>query len=288
MGIDVLELDEDGLLPTLGTGDWLIALPDNHPDLVIAYEWRRNLHNDAARKFVRWVMGGIAIDIRHHNDPSWDQSGEAYRESVDPLLLLTRHENLQQWLDNEYTGNSRASYVSGMGLFWDTYDEDVSSDIDEKVLDLIKTHLQSVLDYDEDDDIWMDILDEITWVQSAITRAIRLETGLISTKTAWQNFNNEVRFQLEEQRRYAMELAARHNAMRQKSHEFWHIYFADLEGQRIEQAEFRAMKLANRLREVLTDTDPDIIEAIVEVGLPASFSKSVAAEIQDIAKQALK
>ena len=124
MAIDILNLSETDLLPTLGNGDWLIALPDNHPDMIIPAVLREQLANEAARQFVRWAIGGISVEINHHSDPPWDHSGHAYRHQTDPLVLMTRYKTLQEWLDEAYTGNSRASFVSGMGLFWDTYGDD--------------------------------------------------------------------------------------------------------------------------------------------------------------------
>lgn len=287
MAIDILDLNETDLLPTLGDGDWLIALPDNYPDVIIPAVWRRQLSDSGAIKWVRWVINGIFVEINHDLDPPWDHSGQAYRYRADPQMLLARYETLQEWMDEECTGNSTASFVSGMGLFWDTYGKDVESDVDEKVSELLKAHFRSMTGYDEDDDIWIDMFDDVTWVQSAITHAIVLTIGLRSTQEAWATLQTEVQIQMAEERREAEERAAHYAVMHEQIQQFWQRHFAHLDNRRIERPEFRALKLADRLRDLLADTDPQLVHAISELSLPGDFSNSVRTEIQRIARRVL-
>ncbi len=99
----------------------------------------------------------------------------------------------------------------------------------------------------------------------------------------WATFQTEARIQIAEEQRQAEERAIRYRAMRQQVQDFWRHRFGELDAVRIEKPEFKALGLANRLRVVLADTDPSIIEAIIEIGLPGAFSNSVALEIQHIA-----
>jgi len=288
MAIDILKVDEEELLPTLGSGGWVIALPDDYPEFVVSAEWREDWLAEAAIKFVRWVIGGESVEIRHDGDPRWDHSGQTYRYRKDPLVLLTRYHTLREWFETEYTGNSTASFESGKGLNWDTYDKDIESSIDDEIFENLKSHLEAALDYDSDDDVWMDILDDVTWVQSAITHAVMVQIGRLSTKDAWQEFQTAARAQIALERKEAEDRAAHYRALRQTVHEFWDAHFADLSENYIDKPTFNALGIPARLLASLADSDPDIVEAIVEVGLPGTFSNSVALEIKAIAQKALK
>src|SRR5688572_26778959 len=123
MGIDISKIPDNELLEVLGDGDWILTLPDEYPDVVISAAMRQALYDEVAQTFVEWVMRGIEVVIEHHLDPEWDRSGSASRYQRDPLLLLIKYETLEEWLTQAYTGNSQASYVSGCGLFWDTYEK---------------------------------------------------------------------------------------------------------------------------------------------------------------------
>jgi hypothetical protein len=84
--------------------------------------------------------------ISHDLDPPWDNSGQLYIRSMSRSDIhyltpgstdqegfdLDQYERLNGFLE-EYTGQNRASYVSGCGLFYETYDEALSEFIQEWV-----------------------------------------------------------------------------------------------------------------------------------------------------------
>jgi hypothetical protein len=255
----------------------------------VTISWRKEIRDAAAQRFVRWVLNGVSIEIRHDLDPSWDHSGHARQYQADPLILLTRYETLQEWLDSEYTGDSTASFVSGMGLFWDTYADQIKREADERVFELLKSHLQAVLGYDEDDeddDALMEIVDETVLVQESITKATLLQIGEMATSDVWQRYLPAVQRRIVEEQRKAEEQAAYRTVMQQRIQYFWAHHFPDIEGQRIEKPQFKELHLADRLRELLADADPEVVDAIAELGLPGPFSNSVRDEIQHLARQA--
>src|SRR5688572_18924149 len=133
MGIDITKLKEEKILEQLGEGDWAVSLPNNYPDLIVTRAWRDEIEAEMASDFVRWVLRGIDIEVKHDDDPPWDSSGDARRYQADSLMLLTRYTSFADWLDNVHTGNSIASYVSGMGIFWETYQEKMRELIGELV-----------------------------------------------------------------------------------------------------------------------------------------------------------
>ena len=87
-GIDITELEAEEALSVVGTGDWLVALIDGVPDIIIPARWRMSLHEYAAKQFVRWVIAGVDRSISHDSDPSCDSSGSIRRTQTDSLMLL--------------------------------------------------------------------------------------------------------------------------------------------------------------------------------------------------------
>jgi hypothetical protein len=49
MAVDITKLDEDELLPTLGDGEWVIAMPQGYPVLRVSLHWRDALITWAGR-----------------------------------------------------------------------------------------------------------------------------------------------------------------------------------------------------------------------------------------------
>jgi hypothetical protein len=286
MSVDLLRIPEEDWLKALGEGDWLLTLPKDHPDLAVSAAWRRTLADDAACKFVRWVMAGVSVEIVRDDDPPWDCSGSARRYQADPLMLLSRHQTLEEWLTSEYTGNSRASYVSGMGLFWQTYEDDLNETIAEQVSELISDQLKPALQ-PLDDDGWDEVVEDVFEVEYTLQNVLRLIIGQGTTVDAWRNFEDVVIEQLATERKRQDEEQARLLMMHEQVQVFWRQYCADLEGMRIERPDFKRLNLAERLADVLADSDPQIVEAIAKLGLPGKFSNSVHELIRQIASRAL-
>jgi hypothetical protein len=110
----------------------------------------------------------------------------------------------------------------------------------------------------------------------------------MTTLDAWKNYRAAVNEQIEAERREAEAAEAQAMVKRNLVRQFWEQHFDDLTGIRIEKPAFDAMKLEDRLEDILADTDPDVVEAIAERGLPGLFSNSVADIIKMVAKNALK
>jgi hypothetical protein len=294
MEIDItkLKLKDAELLRMLGDDAWVIKLPSSYPSVTIEAAWRERIRAEVAMKFVRWVIDGKFVEIDQDDDPPWDRSGSAKQYEADPLELLTHYDSLAAWLAEEYTGNSRATYEPGAGLYWETFGDDMHDFVDEQVFERIKVHLQFALGYEDDaatwEDRWIDLSDEIIEVQTIIANLLMVQIEQVTTKEAWETFENTVRAQLEEELQEAIERAAHYSALREMIRAFWDVHFADIDGKRIEKPEFTALKLADRLRELFLDADPDLVEAVAELGLPGMFSNSVAIQIQYLARQALE
>jgi len=285
MSVDIEKLSEDDLLPELGTANWDLLLPTKYNPLIVTVKWRQALCAEAADTFVRWVMGGTSISIVHDSDPPWDQSGEKQQKQVDPDELLTRYDTFQQWMDTEYTGQSRASYMSGMGLFWDDYGDAIKEAISDAVSELIKAHLRAQFGEMDDDNWWDEVWEDLTWIQSVLELALYQVIGQMKTVDAWRDHAGIVIADLEAEKRRVQEQARQNAIVLKMIRNFWHDHFSDLGQQRIEKPDFRALQLADRIREALADADPQIVEGIIQFGLPGYFSNSVTFEVQQIARK---
>jgi hypothetical protein len=285
MSVDIEKLAEADLLPTLGTGDWEIALPEKYNPLIVPVKWRLERCAEAADTFVRWVINGISISIVHDSDPPWDQSGESRSRRVDPDELLTRYDTFQEWMEDEYTGQSRASYMSGMGLFWDNYGDAIKEMLTDATTELVKDHLRAQFGDVDDDNWWDEVWEDLTWIQSVLELALYQMVSRVKTADAWRDFAGPVMADLEAERRRVEEQSRQNAIVLKMIRKFWLDHFSDVGQQRIEKPDFRAFDLENRIREALADADPQIVEGVIQFGLPGYFSNSVGFEVQQIARK---
>ena len=282
---DIRKLKVEKLLEGLGVGDWIIPITDEIPDLEMTVQHREAYWEIAGKLFVRWVIKGIDRIHTHDDDPPWDHSGSIRNKQADPMILLTRHTSLKDWAETEYTGNSTASYESGYGLYWDTFDKEITSLIEEKLYDLAREHSRPYLNVDDDQEVWEDPdFEEVEYVIMLLGFALNKEALQTSTSEAWRRYEGLVRVEIEVERRKAEEWAERS----QRVSEFWRQHFPDLlDMRRIDAPLFEAMNLEHRIAEVLADADPEIVRLITEHRLPGSYSNSVTEHIKNIARRAL-
>jgi hypothetical protein len=286
MSIDITRLSENELLPALGNADWIISLPTGYANLLISSAWREEIVAWAGTRFVRWVLSGVRPEITHDYDPPWDHSGQVRKRRADPLTLRILYSTLAEWLEEECTGQSRATYDSGYGLYWLTYGDELEEHIRERLTELILSQYRpSSLECEDD---FQDVLwDDLGSVTISLEAALSLYVGQMSTAEIWKRFETLTYAQIEEEQRLSAERAAHYKRMHQLARQFWITHFADLQGTRIEQPEFKALHLEEHLRELFADADPDVVEAIAEVGLPGIFSNSVVEAIKRLAQNAL-
>ncbi|MCK4258728.1 MAG: GNAT family N-acetyltransferase [Halanaerobiales bacterium] len=97
--------------------------------------------------------------IDHSWDPPWDHSGRLV--STDEKYNLDEYPTFFDFLDNDYSGNTKASYLSGCGLFHETYIEE----LDYKTMNWISDNVQLVVEElikedNEELEKWVNGLDE--------------------------------------------------------------------------------------------------------------------------------
>ena len=128
--------------------------------------------------------------------------------------------------------------------------------------------------------------DALGEVSSALEETLRLAIGRIATADVWQRLEMVARAEIDEEHRRNQERWAKHKLMSEQAQVFWQQHFAYLEDERIEKVVFKEIQLGEKLADILADTDPEIVAAIAEVGLPGNFSNSVRDTIIAIAKRA--
>jgi len=284
VGLDLDSVEYEDLSSALGTGDWVIALPLGYADFVIPLAWRAKQRARIGSLFVRWVMGGHRIEIVHHNDPSWDHSGKARRIPTDPERLLMRYKKLGHWMQKEPKGHSEATYESNYGLRWPTYGEDLNDDIERALYDRLQATFPTLRD---DQDQWDKMVDVITWGFTPMADIIKRRIGMMSTEEAWERYETATRFQLEVEAYNQEKQAERRQKMFAQVNAFWQQHFPDLMHVRLDKIAYHENELEKRLTELFADAPPPLLEAFIEVSVPASTSNSVDEAIRHMARAAL-
>ena len=288
MALDVERIEPEEALKLLGDGDWHIKNDDeNHPELVFNLQFRQTILDYAANLFVRWVIAGREVKIYHHNDPSWDSSGSARTHIVDPLILLVKYETMNDWMENASTGHSKASYVSGMGLFWITFGEEIKDFVQESIYNLVKANLEAIYHIPEDEEAWEhDKWEDWEFVSWWVEPICMLWLSQFSTKDIWAKYEISVRTKIAEERIIYEKRQKIMERQRQLADNFWKAHFPELVGQRLEAPEFDARGIAEHLKVVFPYTAPEVVEAIASVGVTGNFSNSIRYAIKHIAEQA--
>ena len=96
----------------------------------------------AYRKIIKNFYTQDKIEITHDYDPPFDCSGQAYR--THEYYRLMDYQTFEDFLE-EYNGASQASYMSGCGLFWRTYSDEIEDEIRDENYDYCKTILTNEL-----------------------------------------------------------------------------------------------------------------------------------------------
>lgn len=233
------------------------------------------------------MIAGREVEIYHHNDPPWDSSGSAKDHIVDPLSLLGKYEMMDDWMENESTGQSRASHVSGMGLFWITFGEEINDFIEGEIYDLIKSELKATYKMSEEEEAWEhDKWDDWEYVALHTLHIFLHWLSQFSTKDIWATYEISVRAKIEEERIIYEKRQKIMERQHQLANNFWKAHFPDLVGKRLEAPEFDARGVAEHLNVVFQYTAPEVVEAIASVGVTGNFSNSVRYAIKRIAGQA--
>lgn len=289
MAIDITKISAEEALKQLGNDDWHIkhSLRDN-PEFMLSKTWRQSVLDSMASLFVRWVIAGRIFEIHHDNDPAWDRSGSSKQSTVDPLLLLVKHETIGEWMEEEYTGNSVASYTSRMGLFWDTYSDEAQNHIQAEVFYFLEKSFKDAYSLTEKEEVW-DHPDWNEWeeIDIYLQHILIIWVSALSTKTIWSDHESRVRAQIQAETYQYHKEAMIVGEHRQLAAQCWQQHFQDMIDKRIEAPQFEEWHLENRLRQVLLDADPLTVQAIASVGLPADFSNSVKLRVKRIASEAM-
>lgn len=116
--------------------------------------------------FCENILKGICYEITHEYDPPFDSSGSLVRDIMLPEDLLKKYINefntLEEWADQVYIGHSEATYISGYGLGYPTYESEFTNQINSTFYSIVDEILS-----DREDDV-DSIIDGIVFEMSSI------------------------------------------------------------------------------------------------------------------------
>jgi hypothetical protein len=231
--VNITKIHEDRLLEHLDKADWVITLPEGLPNLTFTTQWRRTLQEYSGKQFVRWVMEGIDRVFTNDYDPPWDHSGTLRNVKTDSMMLLVRHDLLSSWAKNEFTGQSEATYESGYGLQWTTYEEDIRRHVERQVNTYVAAHCMNTWRLEDEVDVFADErwdMSDIPLIISLLSFALLENILQLSSADAWKQFEDDIRAENEARRKKAEQ----YQHMQKQVTQFWEVYFPDLMDIRIE------------------------------------------------------
>jgi hypothetical protein len=231
--------------------------------------------------FTEWLLDGKTFDVDHSFDPPGDHSGILIcHKLTEEERREIMNKTLGEWMRNQYSGNSTASYVSRCGLFHDNYQKVIEDYVLDRITDVLKSQVSDKEWWEliENDDFFLFELD----IQSHIVEAIQS----IPTKEAYRWRQKEVlrrRVQREienlNRQNYLDECSSYAFAFQRRHLPWFPTSFID-------KPLWRNSGLETQLREALKKADSKTLEALSVVGLNGQFSNSVASEIRKLMEEA--
>jgi hypothetical protein len=231
--------------------------------------------------FTEWLLDGKTFDVDHSFDPPGDHSGIlSCRKLTEEERREIMSKTLLEWMRNQYSGNSTASYVSGCGLFHDDYQKVIEDYVLERITDVLKSQVS--------DEEWWELIenDDFVFFEADIQSHIMEAIQSIPTKEAYRWRQKEVlrrRVQREienQNRQNYLDKCASYAVAFQRRHLPW------FPTSFIDKPLWRNSGLETQLREALKKADSKTLEALREVGLNGQFSNSVASEIRRLMEEA--
>ena len=266
-------------LGTAGTDDYRCVVGDRN--LSFPKTEVRRLARWSMELFTEWLLDGRTFEVDHGFDPPWDHSGmlKCRRLTEDERKEILSW-TLGEWMRNQYSGNSTASYEPGCGLFHDDYQNVIEDHVQESISDVLRSQVS--------EEEWWDLIENDDFndfevnLQSHIIDAIRS----LPTRDAYQWCEKEVL-----RRRIQREVENRHrqnylDECRRRAFAFQERYLPWLPTGYIDKPLWRSDRIEEQLREALKMVDAKTLEALKAVGLKGRFSNSVASEIEKILAEA--
>jgi hypothetical protein len=122
-----------------------------------------NLRPIIAKWFASVILYKQHVVIDDSCNPPWDCSGQP---KITGKLNLEDYDKLEGFLE-EYTGNSQATYVSGCGLYHETFEDDLENLVQEQV----HTHMMADGAPNDSEDWSDDLWDEETNLICAVLKS---------------------------------------------------------------------------------------------------------------------
>lgn len=123
----------------------------------ISRDWKQSLLDKGCIKMVKNFYKNEKVKITHDYDPPYDHSGS--KEYTNEKYKVEDYKIFEDFL-NEYNGVSRPSYMSGCGLFWDTYENEIEEFFREEIYSYCRSIIAKLLNVDVNSDFISDYYDE--------------------------------------------------------------------------------------------------------------------------------
>lgn len=102
--------------------------------------WYHEWFTEIATWFSYTIQYSTAHKVSYDSDPPWDCSGRTVETGSFDLSQYKTFKEFQE----EYTGNTKASYMSGCGFFHETYEEELLYQLEEFFSVHVKTECKRI------------------------------------------------------------------------------------------------------------------------------------------------
>lgn len=231
--------------------------------------------------FTEWLLVGETFDVDHSFDPPGDHSGILIRRKLteeERREILS--ETLGDWMRNQYSGASTASYVSGCGLFHDDYQKVIEDYVQERIGEVVKSQVS--------EEEWWGLIesDDFAYFEADLQFHIVEAIQSIPTRDAYRWCEKEVL-----RRRVQREIENQHRQnylaeCRRDVSAFQRRYLPWFPTRFIDKPLWRNSGIEGQLIEALKKADSKTLEALKAVGLKGRFSNSVASAIRKVLAEA--
>lgn len=235
----------------------------------------------AMEQFTEWLLNGQLFEIHNDFNPSWDCSGRLVpRPLTDDDYQEIMQETLAEWMDNQYSGNIRASYVSGCGLFHDTYRTVVEDYSQNAIISLLRSQVAT-------DDVWFDLSenDELSMFEWDLQSRIMEAIECIPSKDAYLWCKKRVLQQLKQCEATAQARQAFIKQCNPRVIAFQTKFLPWLPTEFIDKLSWKNHTIELQLKQALCHADNQTLHALITVGLQGNFSNSVRMLIEQTLQQ---
>ncbi len=123
----------------------------------VSNKWKKSILDKAIKKIIANFYSNEKIEITHDYDPPYDSSGQVIH--TNNKYKVEDYRLFSDFLE-EYNGVSEATFISGCGLYWQTYKGEIEQILREENYDNCRQIIAKELNTDIDSELVQDYYDE--------------------------------------------------------------------------------------------------------------------------------